>query len=155
MVCRRPQTSLAKVFRLRLSAIAERLMSVFVNPAVCFEPAKRSDDALLDRELGFPAGGLDFFRIKEDEWVVADPAFVATSVFDLWGHSQGCADVADALVDLHVLGRSEIVDLRVVFGVTRGVFTRDVEDGVDAILDVKIAFALGAIAEDTEVAGVL
>lgn len=129
-------------------------MSVFVNPTVGFEPAEGSDDALFDGELGLPAGGLDFFRVEEDERVVADPAFVAAGVFDLRRHAEGGADVADALVYLHVFGRAEVVDLRVVFGVTRGVLARDVEDGVDAVLDVKVALALGAVTEDAEVAGV-
>lgn len=79
-------------------------MSVFVNPTVGFEPAEGSDDALFDGELGLPAGGLDFFRVEKDEWVVADPAFVAAGVFDLWGHAKRGTDVANTLVDLHVFG---------------------------------------------------
>ena len=134
--------------------MADRLMPVFVNPAVSFEPAQSADDALLDREFSLPAGGLDFFRVEEDKRIVSDPAFVAAGVFDLRRHAEGGADVADALVDLHVFGRAEVVDLRVVLGVARGVLARDVEDGVDAVLDVKVALALGAVAEDAEVAGV-
>ena len=97
---------------------------------------------------------MDFFRVEEDKRVVANPAFVAAGVFDLRRHAEGGADVADTLVDLHVFGRAEVVDLRVVLGVARGVLARDVEDGVDAVLDVKVALALGAVAEDAEVAGV-
>ncbi len=128
--------------------MADRLMPVFVNPAVSFEPAQSADDALLDREFSLPAGGLDFFRVEEDKRIVSDPAFVAAGVFYLRRHAEGGADVADALVDLHVFGRAEVVDLRVVLGVARGVLARDVEDGVDAVLDVKVALALGAVAED-------
>ncbi len=134
--------------------MGDRSMSIFVNPAVGLKPAEGADDTLLDREFGFPAGGLDFFSVEEDEGVVANPAFVAAGVFDLGRHAEGGADVADALVDLHVFGRAEVIDLCVVLGFARGVLARDVEDGVDAVLDVKVALALGAVAEDAEVAGV-
>lgn len=56
-------------------------LSGVVHPAVSLEPAERADDALLDGELGFPAGGLDFFCIQENEGVVADPAAIAAGVF--------------------------------------------------------------------------
>jgi hypothetical protein len=130
-------------------------MPAFVNPAVGFEPAEGANDALLNREFGFPARGLNFFGIEEDEGVVADPAFVAAGVFDFRRHAEGGADVADALVDLHVFGRAEIVDLRVVLGVAGGVLARDVEDGVYAVLDVEVALALGAVAQDAKVARML
>ena len=129
-------------------------MPVFVNPAVGLKPAEGADDTLLDREFVFPAGGLDFFRVEEDEGVVANPAFVAAGVFDFGRHAEGGADVAYALVDLHVFGRAQVVDLRVVLGVACGVLARDVEDGVHAVLDIKVAFALGAIAQHAKVTGV-
>lgn len=40
------------------------------------------------------------------------------------------------------------------FGVAGGVLARDVEQGLDAVLHVKVALALGAVAEDAEAVGV-
>ena len=123
------------------------LFSALVNPAVGLEPAQRFDDALFDRELGFPAGCLDFFRVEKDEWIVTDPALVAAGVFELRFQAERGAKVAYALVDLNVFGRAEVVYLRVVLGVFRRGLPGDVQHGVDAVLHVEVALALGAIAK--------
>ena len=92
--------------------------------------------------------------VEEDEGVVADPALVAAGIFKFRGQVQGLADGGDAVVDLHVFGGAEVVDLGVVLGVAGGVAARGVEEGLDAVLHVEVALALLAVAEDAEAVGV-
>src|ERR1043166_6925565 len=93
--------------------VHDYLFARFVDPAVALEPAQCANDALLDRELGRPASGLNFFRVEEDEGIVADPAAIAAGVIETRFQAERSADYADAVVDLHVFRRAEIVDLRV------------------------------------------
>src|ERR1039458_6860023 len=127
----------------------------FINPAVGLEPAKGFHDALLDGEIGFPAGRLNFFGLEKNKRVVADPAAVAPGVTQLRFQAERPADEADAVLDLNILGRAEIVDLSAMFGVARGAEAGDVQDRIDAVLYVKVTFALGAVAEHLEPGGML
>ena len=85
-----------------------------IDPAVGLEPAQGLDDALFNRQLGTPAGGLNFFGIEENEGIVADPAAVTSGILKLWFQPKRGAEVADAIVHLYVFCCAQIIDLGVV-----------------------------------------
>ena len=118
------------------------LVAGFVHPTVGFEPAESFDDALLDRELRFPSGGLHFLGFEKDKRIVSDPTTVATCIFEGRFQTERGANVADTLVDLNVFRRAEIVDLGMMGGVTRGVGAGDMEHRVDTVLHVEVTLAL-------------
>jgi len=98
-----------------------RSAPTLVDPAVGFEPAKGADDALFDRELGLPAGGLDFFRIEEDEGIIANPTLGYRRCIRASGVSPSALQMAATLsLTCTYSGGAEVVDLRVMFGVAGG-----------------------------------
>ena len=103
----------------------------------------------MDRELGLPAEAAHFPAIEEDEGVIADPALLAAGVFEAGVEPELVRDPADGVGELAVAGNAEVKDADFLVG-----FVESDHDGVDAVLDVEVAFALGAIAEDAEVFGV-
>ena len=127
----------------------------FVHPLVLLQPLEGADDALLDGEGGVPAGGADFLGVEEDERIVADPAAAAAGVFEGGFQAKTFADVADGVVDLDVFIGAEIVNLDAVRGFFRGAEADDMEHGADAVLHVKVGFALGAVAEHFQAVGML
>src|SRR5678815_3627280 len=74
-----------------------RSMPCFIYPAVGLEPPEGLHDALLDRELRFPAGGLNFFRVEKDERIVANPAAVAAGIIEPRLQAERGTDAADAV----------------------------------------------------------
>src|SRR5258708_34479298 len=112
------------------------LMARVVHPAVLLEPCKGSDDTLLDGQFGFPTRCLDFSGIQKDERIIADPAFVASSVTQFGTEVESLADVAHGIVYLHVLGCAQIINLRLMLGFCGGTEASDVENRVDTVLDV-------------------
>ena len=95
-------------------------MSRFVDPAICLKPPQRLHDALFNREFGFPARRLNFLRVEKDEGIVANPSAIPAGEVEARLQAQCTADEPDAVLHLHKLRRTEVVDLRVVLRVARG-----------------------------------
>src|SRR5262245_48675050 len=121
---------------------------MFERPGIFPEPVKCADNALLDGERGFPAGRADFFRVEKNEWVSTDPTAFSTRIFETRLEVHRVANPTDGIFDFAIFIRAEVVSFDAVARpLSRGLLD-DPQHRREAIADVQIRFALGAVAEN-------
>ena len=125
--------------------------SSFQHPLVPLQPLQSTNDGLLDRQFRAPTGGFHLVDVEEDERVVPNPAAVAAGILEARLHAQMVADAADRVVDLHVFIGAEVVGFDAMLRPPRGIQAHHVQDGVKAILNVKVGLPLRAVPEDFQV----
>src|SRR5260221_3046819 len=112
------------------------------DPGIRDQVFQRRYYAVPNRHLWRPTQRLDSAAIKKDERIVPNPAALAAGVGKLRLQLKPLANPADRLVDLAILALSKIEDI----DAASGTFDCD-QDRIDAVLNIKIGFALLAISK--------
>src|SRR5579871_597807 len=134
-------TAGAKADSLPVSVMA----ALLEDPAVVDQPVDGAFDRLADAELWFPAERPHAPRVEPDERIVADPALAAAGIAEPRSAAEPRRDPGDRIVDPAVFVGAEIVDAEPAL---RPLQRR--QHRRDAIADMKVRFALRAIAEDVQ-----